>query len=249
MTLDQDAMDGYERLYLGYASEHASELVKGLLVRRPAVLLRIAMTFALTDQTLTVGKRHIEAAAAWVQFWSDSVRYVFSSDMESVHVEQTSAMASKLLQFLAANRQATRTDIVRKCFGGNVHKTDIDNTIDSLLRSTPPKIRLDEVAGLGNKPKKVYSLPLKPYEVTHLTNTQQPCGFQSDSSITHSTNSTNTDQPKCVSAYSYEYQKQTANPHESLQFVNSSISCQQIEKPITEGQFKGGTDHLSEEIF
>ena len=248
MVLTDEAMTEYERLYLGFAAQHDSELIKSLLVRRPAVLLRMSMLFALTDQTLTVNKGHIDAAAAWVQFWADSVRYIFSSDVETIQVQHVSGMASKLLDFLKRGK-ATRTDITRKCFAGNQHKSDIDQVITSLLSSTPPKIKLEEVSTGGQKAAKFYSLNKSTYELNELTKSKQPRGFAGDSSKTNPTNSTNSGGSEFVTSSGYEQPKQAANPHESTVFVSSLSSYPSTEKTIYGDQFKAGSSHLNDEIF
>ena len=40
------------------------------------MLLRLAMLFALTDQTSESAAGHINGAMAWVRYWVDSVKFI-----------------------------------------------------------------------------------------------------------------------------------------------------------------------------
>jgi len=57
----------------------SSELLTGLLERQPPYTCRLAALFALTDRTLMIDVRHLQAALAWVRYVKESVRYVFAT--------------------------------------------------------------------------------------------------------------------------------------------------------------------------
>lgn len=67
MEFSPEAASLYARLYRGELRDRsAGEHITGLLDRRAPVLLRLAMLFALTDQTNLIAVAHINAAMAWV---------------------------------------------------------------------------------------------------------------------------------------------------------------------------------------
>lgn len=158
MTMSQAARTVYEKLYRGELNRSTgSAKLDGILERRAPMLLRLAMLFALSDLTLTIEPRHIDAAWAWVCYWRDSVRYVFKEAAAGeVDAEHLAAAADKLLVFLNANGgQADRKQITNECFMRRAPAGGLDAVIAELLNSTPPRIeaitlpRRDGLIGRG----------------------------------------------------------------------------------------------------
>ena len=115
-------------------------LVTSLLERRAPVLLRIAMVFTLTDKVTLIEERHVKAAAAWVRYWSDSVRFIFRSAAQEEAQHEVTDAARKIVEFLEAKGRQPRTKITTECFQGRLPKDKIDAALDELLQSTPPVI-------------------------------------------------------------------------------------------------------------
>jgi hypothetical protein len=164
MSLAPSASTLYAELYMGELNRHDyGSLVTGLLERRAPVLLRIAMLLALTDHTVVIDAQHIQAALAWVRYWVESVRFIFSSAAQEDAQHKVADTAAKIVAFLQANGRQRRTDITTKCFQGKLPKTSIDLALDELLQATPPAIDVETVArsdGPGS-PTKFYSLQAK----------------------------------------------------------------------------------------
>ena len=77
MAFSPDATSLYESLCRGELRDRSSgEQITGLLDRRAPMLLRLAMLFALTDQTSESAAGHINGAMAWVRYWVDSVKFI-----------------------------------------------------------------------------------------------------------------------------------------------------------------------------
>ena len=150
----------YESLYLDELRDRSSgEHITGLLVRRAPMLLRLAMLFALTDQTSVIAVEHINAAMAWVRYWVDSVKYIFQSAVDEAGAAATTVMTQRILTYLTAHGQATRTDLTKDCFGGHVNKATLDKALDELLTTSPPAIEVVTVPrpnGQSGSPSKVY---------------------------------------------------------------------------------------------
>jgi hypothetical protein len=175
MEFSSEAASTYAKLYRGELRDRsAGEHVTALLDRRAPVLMRLAMIFALTDKTLTIEVQHINAALAWVRYWSDSVKFIFQSALDEVAVAEVDATAKELLRFLKLNSKASRTEIYKVCFQSHVSKDRIDRAIDELLTATPPLIEVESVKGEG-RPAKFY----KPCaEKAEKADYEHSCGLQ-----------------------------------------------------------------------
>jgi hypothetical protein len=162
MELGPDARSLYEDIYLDELQDRsAGERITGLLERRAPMLLRLAMLFALTDQTKVIEVHHINAALAWVRYWVESVKFIFQSADEEAGTALASDIAKRIATFLNDHAQATRTELSRKCFSGHVHKSVIDTALDELLTANPPIIEVQTVPrphGQAGTATKVYKL-------------------------------------------------------------------------------------------
>ena len=137
--------------------EGGGAMITALLERRAPVLRRLAMLFALCDLQDEVDVQHIDAALAWVRYWVESVKFIFSSGAEEVATAETNQTAQKILAFVTAQVQATRKAITVECFGGHLSKDRIDAALDELLTSTPAQILVETVPTAG-RAAKVYRL-------------------------------------------------------------------------------------------
>ena len=141
VSLSPDAAKDYGALYLGELNRYDyGPLVTGLLERRAPVLLRIAMIFALTDRTQIVERTHLSAALAWVHYWTDSVRFIFSSGAQERAQAEVADSAKKIVEYLAVCGRQPRTKINVDCFHGKLSRDRLDEAIDELLQATPPAI-------------------------------------------------------------------------------------------------------------
>ncbi len=166
MKFSPEAASLYESLYLGELQDRSSgEHITGLLDRRAPVLQRLAMLFALTDQTSVISVEHINAAMAWVRYWVDSVKFIFQSAVDEAGAAATTDMTQRIITYLVTNGQATRTELNKDCFGGHVNKTMLDKALDELITASPPAIEVVTVPrpnGQSGSPSKVYKLCAPP---------------------------------------------------------------------------------------
>ena len=162
MELSVQAQWRYAQLYRTELNEdQGSEVVNSMLERRVPMLLRLSMLFALTDLQTQVDLPHIDAAMAWMQYITASVRYVFVSAADDAKMAQALELSNRVLAFLRERGQATRSQISSECFRGKVPKELIDASLEQLLVSTPPKItvqRGERADGAPGAPLRVYRL-------------------------------------------------------------------------------------------
>ena len=141
ISLSPEAAEVDGKLYLGELNRYDyGPLVTGLLERRAPVLLRIAMIFALTDQVQIIELKHLNGAMAWIRYWTDSVRFIFSSAAQEQVQHEVADSAKKIVAYLAANGRQPRTRINVDCFHGKLSRDKLDAALDELLHASPPAV-------------------------------------------------------------------------------------------------------------
>jgi putative DNA primase/helicase len=123
-----------------------------MLERRAPLLLRLAMLFAVCDKTIRIDIKHLEAASAWVQYFSDSIAFVFMTAQDAAHTIEATVHSGMLLKFLHQQRTATRSEISKDCFKGHVSKKKIDDCLSHLLSASPPKIKVQQIKRTDMRP-------------------------------------------------------------------------------------------------
>jgi hypothetical protein len=178
VTMTDAAKSAYSKLYHAELNDQsAGERITALLERRAPTLMRIAMLFALCDLKKVVDVHHVEAALAWIRYWMESVKFIFSDAVDEVATAETNAMAQKILDFLDKQSRATRWELSRKCFGGHQTKAAIDAALDELLSASPARIVVETVDRPKDKPgtpTKLYSMPTK---CAKSAKSEHPYGF------------------------------------------------------------------------
>lgn len=133
-------------------SRSAGERLTSLLDRRIPTMQRLAMLFALTDQSQIISVAHVNAAMAWVRYWVESVKFIFQTAEDVARAASQSRSAQRILAYLTQHKQATRTDLNKKCFGGHATKTQLDNTLDTLLSGKTPAIEVTTISRPPDQP-------------------------------------------------------------------------------------------------
>lgn len=162
MELSPDAKLEYEALYRGELRDHpGGEHIAALLDRRAPVLLRLAMLFALTDQTHIISVAHLNAAMAWVRYWVDSVKFIFQEHTNPRISNAKPTITHRIVDHLTAHGPTTRSDLVTNCFGNRIQAVILDGALEELLNAKPPTIQATtqpRTIGKGGTPVTVYSL-------------------------------------------------------------------------------------------
>lgn len=196
MEFSPEAASLYARLYRGELRDRsAGEHITGLLDRRAPMLMRLAMIFALTDKTFVIDVRHINAAMAWIRYWTDSVKFIFQSALDEVAVEQVNDTANELMAFLKMHGKASRTELIKVCFKGHISKDKLDRAIDELLTASPPAIEVETVKRNKGEPgtaTKFYKLVANS---ANCANSEHSCGLQPDSPQLRNVRTVRTDSP------------------------------------------------------
>lgn len=175
-SLSATASKRYEQIYYELAKPLDGGIIDAILERRPAHLLRLALIFALIDQTLIIDLPHLEAAYAWIGYCTESVRFIFQSGEQEGKAKDSEETAHKIYRFLEANGKASKTQISNELFNRNKSSIEIDEALKFLLAESPPKIGMYEPPKTGNgRTPKIYFIATN---LTKETNYQQPHGFK-----------------------------------------------------------------------
>lgn len=153
MEMSPEAKWHYSHLYRDQLTrDQGVDRVNAMLERRAPLLLRLAMLFALCDKTTRIGVAHLDAANAWVQFFSDSIEFVFMTAKDAARTTEATLHSQMLLSFLSQRRSATRSEISKECFKGHVSKSKIDDCLSHLLSVSPPKIKVQRINRTDMRP-------------------------------------------------------------------------------------------------
>ena len=165
ITLSDDAKRTYGALYINvFPKYNDGDNVAALTERKAPYLLRMAALFAISDFSLVIEEWHINAAYEWVKYWHESVKFIFNDAAEEVKNNEISDHASKIVSYLASKDkgyQATRTELSNEVFKRHLDSKKLDEALNTLITSTPPKIEVIESNrpdGMTSKRTKFYML-------------------------------------------------------------------------------------------
>lgn len=149
-----------EAMYPRLKQRQDSEFIGALLARRAPHVLRLAMLFALTNKTHVIEPKHLYAALAWVNYWIDSIKYVFADQVVSPRVQETRTHADKILAFLIRYPEgAGLRELINDCFKKHLSSEKIQTALGYLLSENPPRIeQIDTKNGAIGRPKKAYRI-------------------------------------------------------------------------------------------
>ncbi len=156
MSLSPAANQHYETLYHSVLNQpESSPILTALLERRPAMLLRIAMLLALTDLTLNIEPCHIDAALAWVNYWQDSVRYLFKGRGP----DPLRDVKAAIIAFLQEHHEVDRKAFYQGRFKHLINRNKLDSALDDLIDTGKVVCTTVEREGGGTgRPRNLYKL-------------------------------------------------------------------------------------------
>lgn len=156
ITLNQQARAYFKKIYGEYSLAHpGGEMISGLLQRRAPMALRIAGLFAMSDLHEQINVEHLTAAAAWMDYYAQSVHMVFGPQTNTEQEIKRSEDAQRLLNWLrTAEDWRSRSQIANECFQKNLGKAPLDKALESLMLEKQVERR--EVASGGPKPRIEY---------------------------------------------------------------------------------------------
>lgn len=146
MSLSASAKAYFTAIYPTIRRPLPNEYITGLLERRAAYVQRLAMLFALTDQTRVIEQHHLNAALAWVNYATQSVRYIFQDQARSASDQEIRRNAEKIVTFLGNHPQGcTQTALANDCFKKHLAADKIQKALNYLLTDIPKQVERVEL--------------------------------------------------------------------------------------------------------
>jgi len=124
-----------------------------LLVRTEIYCRMLAMIFALLDCSKVIEPQHIKASLAWINYWKDSVIYIFGTLAAKAESNKLNESAKSVYEFIAKNSGCTRTDLT-KFFRGKILSPEMTGVLNHLMNAAPPLIRQETRLRTDGKPGK-----------------------------------------------------------------------------------------------
>jgi hypothetical protein len=130
--MDRNARLLWQRIYADL-SEGQPGLFGAVTSRAEAQVVRLALVYALLDQSEHIRTEHLTAALALWRYAEDSAWFIFGG---------LSAEQHKILAFLADGPR-TKTDIIQRCFHRNRKADAINADLDVLLKAGRIRVAKD----------------------------------------------------------------------------------------------------------
>jgi len=127
-------------------SEGAPGLFGAVTGRAEAQVIRLALVYAMLDQSRQIGQEHLMAALALWDYCLASVRYIFGDSRGGLEDEILKALA---------NGPMTRTDLYNH-FGRNKRSAEIGGGLSALMAQGAVRVKTDK--DTGGRPVEIYSL-------------------------------------------------------------------------------------------
>jgi hypothetical protein len=122
--MDRNARLMWERVYADLSlAEHG--LVGAVISRAEAQVIRLALIYAMLDQSDRIQTEHLQAALALWEYADASARYIFTGLSKEQH---------QILGFLETNQLAAKSEIYTRCFRNHRKADLISSDLDTLLK-------------------------------------------------------------------------------------------------------------------
>lgn len=129
-----------------------------LLARARHYTSMYAMVFAAADCSLVIERHHLEAALAWIDYWQQSVKYIYNTEMQSVIEDEKVNVARAVYVG------------IKKCIfengGKPIGKTPLTKLFSGRFTAAQISESLKYMQELANPPIKVVLLPRNQHEIS-----------------------------------------------------------------------------------
>lgn len=133
----------FEKEYPKLRQPKVSGVIQTLFARAPQYARMLAMMFALMDTKTRIEKTHLQAAIYWLEYWKNSIAYIFQEEAKERELERTQVLADKvhvaIREIYKQKGRCSQTDI-SDYFNRNKTKKELRGAIEYLLGQTPALI-------------------------------------------------------------------------------------------------------------
>jgi len=192
MNLSQATKALYTEVYQELRRPLESDFITAMLERRAPYALRLAMLFALTDQTRVIEVCHLQAALEWINYAVNTVKFVFADKANNTQQAETRQNAAKIMAFLQLRPEGSgMRELTNECFQKHSSSEKINSALAYLLAENPPRIiQNQEFTGGKGRPKTTYILKTGADKINNAQSRAvpefEPCGLIADKMRTNS---------------------------------------------------------------
>lgn len=143
IQLSEDSLSIWEKEVLRVSAFGEIESTEAnLMYRAPHYLAILACLFSALDRSHVIEKKHILAASAWVDFWHQSITYIFDTEEENLRNQSRKEHASIVMDSILA--------VAKKLKTNSFKRTELTKTIGRKLTSKETNLALKD---LQERPK------------------------------------------------------------------------------------------------
>lgn len=163
ISMDADALEYWSEIYHSLEEKAHPPAVASLLARQSTYTLIFSALLALLNRQTVVGRDHLDAALAWVQYWEDTTLFVFSNGEQNEQAIKMKGLKDEIVQAIATlgGIKVKHSDMADKVTN-KYQKAwplakDVKFAVELLERESPPRIYSETVTTPG-RPSNLYSL-------------------------------------------------------------------------------------------
>ncbi|MCG9665819.1 DUF3987 domain-containing protein [Vibrio mediterranei] len=123
---------------------------RALLSRAAHYATMYSMIFAVMDMTTLITAKHLEAALAWVDYWHQSIKYIYKTESKKAKKAELDEKGEKVFSViereikLSEKKYIGKTPIT-KAFSGKYSPQEISEVIDYLKNKPNPRITVERL--------------------------------------------------------------------------------------------------------
>lgn len=163
IRMTTDARDYWRVFYEQLEEKAHPPAVAALLARQSTYALIFAALLALMNRQREISPDHLIAAEAWIDYWEETVLFVFSNGEQNEHAIKMRALKNDIVDVIAilGGRAVPHSKVADKVTNGYQKRwptaKDVKSAVELLQRESPPRI-YSETITTGGRPSNAYSL-------------------------------------------------------------------------------------------
>ncbi|MGF1699612.1 DUF3987 domain-containing protein [Photobacterium makurazakiensis] len=123
---------------------------RALLSRAAHYATMYSMIFAVMDKSTVINEGHLKAALAWIDYWHQSVKYIYRTESERCEIKELKINGEKILEVIKKEiKKSGKTHIgktpITKAFSGKFDGKEINKIIYHLETSPNKKIKVERL--------------------------------------------------------------------------------------------------------
>lgn len=163
VSMTADAREYWRVIYAQLEEKAHPPAVAALLARQSTYTLIFAALLALLNRQREIDTDHLSAAEAWIDYWEETVLFVFSNGEQNEQALTMRALKDDIVDVIAilGGQGVPHSKVADKVTNGYQKQwptaKDVKMAVELLQRESPPRI-FSETVTTGGRPSNLYSL-------------------------------------------------------------------------------------------